>query len=148
MVWAAAGTVLLALAGLLAALPVVTRFLPPARGGRADRTLLQLKGALLALTASAAILAGCLLAVEGDLAYVRAQVDASVPVLYRFAALWAGQEGSLLFWSLLALLIAVVVDRTLRSAPLDSRIRSLVMAALAALPAFFILLTLVEASPF
>ena len=34
-----------------------------------------------------------------DMAYVAAHSNRALPAFYKFAALWAGQEGSLLFWS-------------------------------------------------
>ncbi len=36
-----------------------------------------------------------------SMAYVAEHSNRALPAFYKFAALWAGQEGSLLFWSLL-----------------------------------------------
>ena len=43
-------------------------------------------------------------------AYVAAHCNRTMPILYKFAAWWGGQEGSLLLWSwLLSTYAAVVV---------------------------------------
>jgi cytochrome c-type biogenesis protein CcmF len=49
-----------------------------------------------------------------SMAYVAAHSNRALPAFYKFAALWAGQEGSLLFWSWLLstyVFLALVVNR-------------------------------------
>src|SRR5579862_7959444 len=44
-----------------------------------------------------------------SLAYVAEHSNHALPVFYKFAALWSGQEGSLLFWSWLLSIYAFCV---------------------------------------
>lgn len=149
MAWAAAGNLALAMAGLLAALAFVDLGLTARRGTPSPRRRWLLKGSSLALGVGTLILASRLLLVDGRLAYVRAQVDATVPLLYRLTALWAGQEGSLLFWALLAALLAVALqDRLAREACLSPQSRAVVVAPFALAIAAFAFLALGAASPF
>ena len=49
-----------------------------------------------------------------SMAYVAAHSNSALPAFYKFAALWAGQEGSLLFWSWLLstyVFLALLVNR-------------------------------------
>src|SRR5262245_57701479 len=41
--------------------------------------------------------------------YVAGHSNRALPLFYKIAALWAGQEGSLLFWSLILCLYAAIV---------------------------------------
>ena len=62
------------------------------------------------VTLASGILVYALLTGDFRFAYVAAHSNRTMPVLYKFAAWWGGQEGSLLFWSwLLATYTAVVV---------------------------------------
>lgn len=149
MAWAAAGNLALALAGLLAALAFVDLGLTARRGTAWPRGRWLLKGSTLALGVGALLLASRLLVLDGRIAYVRAQVDATVPLLYRLTALWAGQEGSLLFWAFLAALLAVALqDRLAREACLSPQNRAIVVAPFALGVAAFAFLALGAASPF
>ena len=47
-------------------------------------------------------------------AYVAEHSNRAMPLLYKFAAWWGGQEGSLLFWSWLLATYATVVVFTNR----------------------------------
>lgn len=62
------------------------------------------------LTLASALLVHALMTGDFRLAYVAAHSDRAMPAVYKFAAWWGGQEGSLLFWSwILASYSAVVV---------------------------------------
>src|SRR4029077_4170894 len=62
------------------------------------------------VTLASGILVYALMTGDFRFAYVAAHSNRSMPILYKFAAWWGGQEGSLLFWSfLLSTYTAVVV---------------------------------------
>src|SRR5512136_1319060 len=62
------------------------------------------------LTVAASVLVYALLTSDFRIVYVAAHSNRDMPVLYKFAAWWGGQEGSLLLWSwLLACYAALVV---------------------------------------
>src|SRR5450759_673722 len=62
------------------------------------------------VTVASGILVYALLTGDFRMAYVVAHTNRAMPALYKFAAWWGGQEGSLLLWSwLLAGYSAVVV---------------------------------------
>ena len=62
------------------------------------------------MTVAAAVLVNALITSDFRLAYVASHSNRAMPLLYKFAAWWGGQEGSLLLWSwLLACYSAVVV---------------------------------------
>ena len=67
------------------------------------------------LTAAAGILVYSLITGDFRLAYVAAHSNRAMPPLYKFAAWWGGQEGSLLLWSLAAL--DLLGDRGLHQPP-------------------------------
>ncbi len=100
----------------------------------------------LLLTVAAAVLVGSLIAGDFRFAYVAAHSNRAMPVLYKFAAWWGGQEGSLLFWSWLLSSYAAVVVFTNRR-----RHRSMmpyVTATLLVTQCFFLVLNAFIASPF
>ncbi|MBI5281358.1 MAG: heme lyase CcmF/NrfE family subunit [Candidatus Solibacter usitatus] len=67
-------------------------------------------GIFILLTAAAGILVYSLLTSDFRLAYVAARSNRAMPAVYKFAAWWGGQEGSLLLWSwLLSVYSAIVV---------------------------------------
>ena len=62
------------------------------------------------VTTASAILVYSLISGDFRMAYVAAHSNKAMPLQYKFAAWWGGQEGSLLFWAfLLASYSAVVV---------------------------------------
>jgi cytochrome c-type biogenesis protein CcmF len=79
-------------------------------------------------------------------AYVAEHSNRSMPTLYKFAAWWGGQEGSLLFWSWLLSGYAMVVAFTNRRKHRD--MMPYVVAVLATVQAFFLLLNNFIANPF
>jgi cytochrome c-type biogenesis protein CcmF len=109
-------------------------------GGRAVYSVFFL------LTVAAAVLVGSLLTGDFRLAYVAEHSNTSMPVLYKFAAWWGGQEGSLLFWSWLLSCYATVVVFTNRR-----RHRSMmpyVTATLMMTQCFFLIMNAFVAPPF
>ena len=98
------------------------------------------------VTASAGILVYSLITGDFRMAYVASHTDRSMPLFYKFAAWWGGQEGSLLFWSwLLATYGAIVVFTTRRK---HRNILPWVVAIISSIQLFFLTLNAFVASPF
>src|ERR1700728_3320758 len=86
--------------------------------------------------------------VTGDFrfSYVAQHSNRSMPLLYKFAAWWGGQEGSLLFWSwLLSTYTAVVVFSNRRK---HRDMMPYVVGVLGAVQTFFLILNNFVVSPF
>jgi cytochrome c-type biogenesis protein CcmF len=86
-----------------------------------------------------------------DVLYVYHHTSTVQPAIYNLAALWAGQEGSLLFWALAASVSAVVlsvggVGAEERGA--DARFTTLALSTLGGVTAFFLFLLAVVSNPF
>jgi len=100
----------------------------------------------LLVTVASSVLVLSLLTGDFRLAYVVQHSNRAMPMLYKFAAWWGGQEGSLLLWSwLLACYSAVVVFTNRR------RHRSMmpyVTATLMVTQCFFLILNSFVANPF
>jgi len=79
-------------------------------------------------------------------AYVAEHSNRGMPMLYKFAAWWGGQEGSLLFWSWLLSAYAAVVVFTNRRKHRD--MMPYVVAVLTTVQAFFLVLNNFIANPF
>ncbi|MBX5437146.1 MAG: heme lyase CcmF/NrfE family subunit [Alicyclobacillaceae bacterium] len=99
----------------------------------------------LAAVASAALI--CLLVREDwAYAYVAEYTGSGLPLIYRIAAFWGGNAGSLLFWVLMLTLYAAVVAQAHHE---DSeRMLPLVSLILALMTAFYALVVNVVANPF
>jgi cytochrome c-type biogenesis protein CcmF len=87
-----------------------------------------------------------LLKSDFSFSYVAEHSNRDMPVLYKFAAWWGGQEGSLLFWTFLLSSYAAVVVFTNRRRHRD--MMPWVVSVLATLQAFFLLLNNFIANPF
>ncbi len=98
------------------------------------------------VTVASFILVQALLASDFRLGYVAAHSNRAMPVLYKFAAWWGGQEGSLLFWSWLLSCYAAVVVYTNRKK--HRRMMPYVVATLMATQVFFLVLNAFVVSPF
>ncbi len=100
----------------------------------------------LLLTLASGLLVWALLTSDFRLAYVASKSNLSMPAIYKFAAWWGGQEGSLLLWNwILASYAAVVVFMNRR------RFRDMmpyVIATLMVTQAFFVALIAFPLSPF
>ena len=79
-------------------------------------------------------------------AYVAEHSNRAMPTLYKFAAWWGGQEGSLLFWSFLLSTYASVVVFTNRRRHRD--MMPWVVAVLTSIQTFFLILNNFVANPF
>ncbi len=100
----------------------------------------------LLLTVASGLLVYGLLAGDFRLMYVASHTNRSMPAVFKFAAWWGGQEGSLLLWSwLLATYSAIVVWSTPRQ---FRSIKPYVIVALMVTQCFFLVLNAFVASPF
>ena len=98
------------------------------------------------LTTAALILIYSLIHGDYRMTYVWGHSNRAMPTIYKFAAWWGGQEGSLLFWSwLLATYASVVVFRNRRK---FREMMPYVTAILMATQTFFIILIAFVAKPF
>src|SRR5437867_5977454 len=93
-----------------------------------------------------AILLRALLAHDFSLEYVAAYSSSTLPVQYTVAALWGGQKGSLLFWSLLLTLFATIVH--VQNRERNRQLMPYVTATLMAIATFFLSLLTFVAEPF
>jgi cytochrome c-type biogenesis protein CcmF len=80
------------------------------------------------------------------LSYVASRSNADLPGFYKFAALWGGQEGSLLFWSWILATYSFVAVYTARRIHRD--MISYVVAIMMSVQAFFLMLIAFIVSPF
>ena len=80
-----------------------------------------------------------------SLAYIYHHSNRDLPVAYKFAALWSGQEGSLLFWSLLLAAYGLVL-RVRHN--IDRRLFAYASVIIAGVQVFFLLLVNFAANPF
>ena len=100
----------------------------------------------LLVTVASSVLILSLLTGDFRLAYVVQHSNRTMPVLYKFAAWWGGQEGSLLLWSwLLACYSAVVVFTNRRK---HRGMMPYVTATLMVTQGFFLILNSFVANPF
>lgn len=81
-----------------------------------------------------------------SMAYVAEHSSRALPVVYKFAALWAGQEGSLLFWTWLLSLFALIA--LIQNRKKHQELIAVTGVILAGLEFFFLLLNNFAASPF
>jgi cytochrome c-type biogenesis protein CcmF len=77
--------------------------------------------------------------------YIRAHSNIATPLKYKFAALWSGQEGSLLLWAWLLSAYGFVLRVRYR---VDVRLTAFASVILAAIQVFFLLLLTIVATPF
>jgi cytochrome c-type biogenesis protein CcmF len=80
-----------------------------------------------------------------SLAYIFHHSNRDLPAPYKFAVLWSGQEGSLLFWSLLLASYGLVLRLRHKT---DPRLFAYASAIIAAVQVFFLLLLNFAAHPF
>lgn len=93
-----------------------------------------------------AVLWEALLRDRFELLYVWNQSEAALAVFYKFAALWGGQAGSLLFWAFILSLYALLVNLWLRRRL--PQFMPWVNGVMCVNLAFFLLLCLIPANPF
>src|SRR6476661_1215461 len=80
-----------------------------------------------------------------SIAYIYHHSNRDLPAPYKFATLWSGQEGSLLFWSLLLSAYGLVLRLRHKT---DARLFAFASAIIAAVQIFFLLLLNFAAHPF
>ena len=80
-----------------------------------------------------------------SVAYILHHSNRDLPIAYKFAALWSGQEGSLLFWAWLLSTYALVLRLRYK---VDPQLTAHASAIIAAVQVFFLLLVNFAAHPF
>jgi cytochrome c-type biogenesis protein CcmF len=80
-----------------------------------------------------------------SIAYIFHHSNRDLPAPYKFATLWSGQEGSLLFWSLLLATYGLVLRLRYK---VDPRLFAYASVVIAAVQVFFLLLLNFAAHPF
>src|SRR5579859_1970177 len=80
-----------------------------------------------------------------SVAYVKEHSNRALPAAYKFAALWSGQEGSVLFWCLLLSAYGFVLRLRHK---VDQRLTAMASVILAGIQVFFLILVNFEARPF
>src|ERR1022692_2279639 len=98
------------------------------------------------ITLASGILVYSLLTGDFRFSYVAEHSNRTMPLLYKFAAWWGGQEGSLLFWSWLLSSYSAVVVFTNRRKHRD--MMPWVIGVLTTIQAFFLILNNFIANPF
>jgi cytochrome c-type biogenesis protein CcmF len=114
------------------------------RAARLARRLFY--GAAGALIAAAAVLLAALLTHDFSIAFVTEHTDLSMPAPLVAAAFYAGQEGSLLYWTLLLTLLGSGALAAASGA--DVRLAAYANGCLAAVACFFLVVLVFVASPF
>src|SRR5579862_5019754 len=98
------------------------------------------------MTLASSVLVYSLMTGDFRFAYVAEHSNRSMPILYKFAAWWGGQEGSLLFWSFLLSTYTSVVVLTNRRRHRD--MMPWVVGVLTTVQTFFLILNNWVANPF
>ncbi len=80
-----------------------------------------------------------------SIAYIQQHSNVDLPAAYKFAVLWSGQEGSLLFWTLLLSAYGFVLRLRHKT---DQQLFAHASVTIAAVQVFFLLLINVAAKPF
>ncbi|HTA47282.1 MAG TPA: cytochrome c biogenesis protein CcsA, partial [Bryobacteraceae bacterium] len=117
-----------------------------------NRPFLMMSGerAVLAVWVLVSTAAGILIysLMTGDMrmAYVASHTNRAMPIFYKFAAWWGGQEGSLLFWSWILSTYGAVVVLTNRHK--NRFLMPWVLAILSTIQIFFLTLNAFVVSPF
>jgi cytochrome c-type biogenesis protein CcmF len=120
-------------------------------GWREDATFIQVgRRAFYAAAAmtvlAAAILETALLTHDFSLAYVTEHTDLSTPIALVAAGFYGGQEGSLLYWTLILGVLGTA--SLIASARLGQRLAAYATGILAVILSFFLLVLAIVASPF
>jgi cytochrome c-type biogenesis protein CcmF len=81
-----------------------------------------------------------------SIAYVVQHSEKTLPAMYKIAAFWAGQEGSLLFWALALALMALVM--VFRGRKQNDSAQAISLGTMAIIIGFFCLIMLCAGNPF
>ncbi len=118
-------------------------------GSSSDRLGETARRAGIATFAVVALAAGVLVTAafqdNFSIEYIRQHSNRDLPIAYKFAVLWSGQEGSLLFWSLLLAAYGLVLRMRYK---VDSRLFAYASVIISAVQVFFLLLLNFAARPF
>ena len=98
------------------------------------------------VTTASVVLLYAILTDDFRLSYVASRSNIDLPIAYKFAAFWGGQEGSLLFWSWILATYSFVAVYTARRKHRD--MISYVVAIMMTVQAFFLMLITFIVSPF
>jgi cytochrome c-type biogenesis protein CcmF len=109
----------------------------------AERSLIA---ALICTAASTVVLLKLLAESSFEVAYVWGHTSSTLALPYKLTALWAGQEGSLLFWALVLLGFSAILIKTQRDRHRD--LMPVAICVIAITTAVFLYLTVAVASPF
>src|SRR6185437_4250416 len=101
--------------------------------------------AFIAVTGAALALVWAALQNDFSLAYILEHTNRALPTPYKLAALWSGQEGSLLFWSWLLAGYGFVLRLRHK---IDPRLFATTSTILAGIQVFFLVLVPFVANPF
>ncbi len=102
-------------------------------------------GSFVALTAAAFALVYCSFTNDFSVSYVLHHSNRALPLPYKFAALWSGQEGSLLLWAWLLAAYGFVLRLRHK---VDVKLTAYASTILAGIQVFFTLLLVFPAPPF
>ena len=104
------------------------------------------KGALVfAVLLAAIVLVVSAFSDDFSIAYIFHHSNRDLPAAYKFAVLWSGQEGSLLFWSLLLAGYGFVLRLRYKT---DQRLFAYASVIIASVQVFFLLILNFAAPPF
>src|SRR5512146_1377908 len=98
-----------------------------------------------AVTVAVVVLVTATFRNDFSIAYILHHSNVALPAPYKFAALWSGQEGSLLFWSFLLATYGLVLRLRHK---VDTRLFAYASVVIAAVQAFFLMLLNFAAPPF
>src|ERR1700686_2271653 len=98
-----------------------------------------------AVLLAAVVLVICAFQDNFSIAYIFHHSNRDLPAPYKFATLWSGQEGSLLFWALLLSAYGLVLRLRYKT---DVRLFAYASVIIAAVQVFFLLLLNFAANPF
>src|SRR3974390_403467 len=98
-----------------------------------------------AITVAAVALVMAAFGNDFSVSYIMHHSNRDLPIAYKFAALWSGQEGSLLFWAWLLSTYALVLRLRYK---VDPQLTAYASAIIAAVQVFFLLLVNFAAHPF
>ena len=99
----------------------------------------------IAVAVATGVLVICTFQNDFSIAYIRDHSNIALPWPYKIAALWSGQEGSLLFWSFLLASYGLVLRLRHKT---DMRLFAFAGTIIAAVQTFFLLLVNFAAPPF
>ena len=121
-----------------------------ARGGSGSERIVETARRAGIAAFASVLLAAALLVLAAfqdnfSLAYIFHHSNRDLPAAYKFAVLWSGQEGSLLFWSLLLASYGLVLRLRYKT---DPRLFAYASVIIAAVQVFFLLLLNFAAHPF